>query len=216
MKELIMKIENYLHLYMGCDVLGVYSDQSKRRGHLSDVINGGFECGVQFFLEDGTHLEESPTWNDAKDVKLILRPLSDMSQDEMKEAYFLVFNKKFIGNNITHRDIGKKEERWVLWSGVERLFIYRDGDVGADSDLQHYHVHAPTVVKWQLSKNFDVFGLIKAGLAVDKTTLQRHEPLPVSLKVKPPKSTNSADLENERDNGWNHDRFEHIGQKGFC
>lgn len=49
MKELIMKIENYLHLYMGCDVLGVYSDQSKRRGHLSDVINGGFECGVQFF-----------------------------------------------------------------------------------------------------------------------------------------------------------------------
>jgi len=110
MKELIMKIENYLHLYMGCDVLGVYSDQSKRRGHLSDVINGGFECGVQFFLEDGTHLEESPTWNDAKDVKLILRPLSDMSQDEMKEAYFLVFNKKFIGNNITPSDIGKKEE----------------------------------------------------------------------------------------------------------
>jgi len=83
----------------------------------------------------------------------------------MKELYFLVFKRKFVGNNVTHRDIGKKEERYVLWSGIERLFIYKDGDVGADCDLSNYSVHAPTVILWQLSKHFDLFGLIEAGLA---------------------------------------------------
>jgi hypothetical protein len=58
-----------------------------------------------------------------------------------------------------------------LWSGLERLFIYADGDVGGDSDLQHVRIPAQDVLVWQLSKHFDLFGLIKAGLAIDKTRL---------------------------------------------
>lgn len=101
--------------------------------------------------------------------KPILRPFSEMTEEEMKELYFLVFKRAFVGNNITHRDIGKKEERYVLWSGVERLFIYSDGDIGADCDLAHFSVHQPTVVKWMISKQLDVFGWIEKGLAIDKT-----------------------------------------------
>lgn len=111
-------------------------------------------------------------------VKPILRSLSGMTEDEMKELYQLVFNKEFVGDNITHRDIGNKDERWVLWSGLERLFIYRDGDFGADSDLRNYKVHQPTIVKWLLLKGFDLFGLIESGQAIDKTTLPTSPPKP--------------------------------------
>jgi hypothetical protein len=124
-------------------------------------------------IEPVGHYLEGVDWVLNKAIKPILRPLSDMTEEEMKELYFIVFNRKFVGDNITHRDIGKKEERKVLWSGVERLFIYKDGDVGADCDLQLHHVHAPTVVFWQLSYHFDPFGLIDAGLAIDKTTLNK-------------------------------------------
>jgi hypothetical protein len=102
-------------------------------------------------------------------VKLFLRPMSSMTEDEMKELYFLVFKRSFVGSNITHRDIGKKEERHVLWSGIERLFIYKDGDIGADCDLHHHPVHQPTVIKWMISKQFDIFGWIEKGLAISKT-----------------------------------------------
>lgn len=104
-------------------------------------------------------------------IKPILRPLSDMAKGEMKQLYHIVFGKEFRGNNITHRDVGNKQERWVLWSGVERLFIYKNGDIGADSDLQYYPVHQATVTRWMLSKNFDLFGLIESGQAIDATTL---------------------------------------------
>jgi hypothetical protein len=102
-------------------------------------------------------------------IKPILRSLSDMTEEEMKELYFIVFNRQFIGDNITHRDIGKELERHVLWSGLERLFIYANGDIGADCDLSYYPVHQATVIKWMISKQFDVFGWIEKGLAIDKT-----------------------------------------------
>lgn len=101
----------------------------------------------------------------------ILKPLSGITEEEMKELYLLVFNRNFVGDNITHRDIGKKDERHVLWSGVERLFIYHDGNIAADCDLSYYRVHQPTIVKWMTSKGFDVFNWIPKGLAIDKTSI---------------------------------------------
>jgi hypothetical protein len=106
-------------------------------------------------------------------VKPILRPLSDMTEEEMKELYFIVFRRNFVGNNISHRDIGKELDRYVLWSGLERLFIYANGDIGADCDLSYYPVNQPIVFKWMLSKQFDVFNWIPKGLALDKTKINQ-------------------------------------------
>ncbi len=77
--------KDFIHLYIGCKVAGTYSDASGSIGILTGVTNGGSECEIQFFLEDGINVEEEPTWNDAKDVKLILRPLSSMTEEEGKE-----------------------------------------------------------------------------------------------------------------------------------
>jgi hypothetical protein len=153
-----MEIKDFIHLYLGCTLDN------------GNILNAVHVDGSIKTLYRG-HLINYWTPEEAKELKLVLRPLSSMTEEEMKELYRLVFNRPFIGGNITHRDIGKKEERKVLWSGVERLFIYRDGDVGADSDLHHFHVHAPKVVRWQLSKHFDLFGLIDAGLAIGTTII---------------------------------------------
>ena len=61
---------------------------------------------------------------------LVLRPLSDMRNDERVER----------GKHLL------QFERWTL-----------DGE---------YH-------RWMLSRGFDLFGLIEAGLAIDKTTLKQ-------------------------------------------
>jgi hypothetical protein len=120
-----------------------------------------------FWLQEYEEIIES----EEESFKPILRPISNITEEEMKELYLLVFKRPFVGDNITHRDLGMKCERYVLWSGLERLFIYKDGDVEADSDLVHYKVHRPTVLKWMILKQFDVFGWIEKGLAIDKTKL---------------------------------------------
>lgn len=91
-----------------------------------------------------------------------------------KEMWLLVFKRNFVGNNI--RFIKERttllEPRWVLSSGVERLGIQMNGEVWYDSDLQTYKFNQHLVTLLLLSKGFDLFGLIEAGLAIDKTTNQ--------------------------------------------
>ena len=130
------KIEDYTHLYIGCEVFGTYSDQSGSKGYLSGVTNGGTECEIQFFLEDGINVEEDPVWNDVKEIKLILRPLSDMTIEEC--GYCKI--PPHWSNEDLHELID--EEAWTCEQ-----------------------------VRYMLSKHFDLFGLIEAGLAIDKTTL---------------------------------------------
>jgi hypothetical protein len=125
------KIEDFIHLYIGCEVFGTYNDNSGSKGILTGVTNGGHECEIQFILEDGINVEEDPEWNETKEVKLILRPLSDknMSTDELREWC-------------------KRRQRKGWMPGV----------------------HADNTA-WLLSKRFDLFDLIPAGLAIDKNTL---------------------------------------------
>ena len=168
------KFKEVAHLYLGCNVQvkeGIARMcEITKASNCSDRIRVKFEWVVKKYYDaDGSHRESSSDAHDYylghEEIKPILRPLSDMTEEEMKQLYSLVFGKQFCGDNITHRDIGDKKERWVLWSGVERLFIYKDGDIGADSDLHYYTVHQPTIMKWLLSKQFDIFNLIELGEA---------------------------------------------------
>jgi hypothetical protein len=136
------------HLYLGCDVLLIndisedYGDDSydppaiNSIGKLSLInegdfqINGGEESegwpyGVTF---ENCHIA---LW-DLKDFKLLLRPLSDMTEEEKE--------------NIQGTDWGFLETNYD-WEFSPETFIYL------------------------LSKYFDLFGLIEAGLAIDKTKL---------------------------------------------
>lgn len=174
------KIEDYLPLYLGCEVFGTYDDASGSKGYLTGVTNGGIECEIQFILEDGINVEEEPQFNEAKEVKLAIRKVSEMKLEEMKELWKVVFNREFGRNGeVGFYDSLAKESkpndisRWVLWSGVERLGIQFDGKIWADSDLGKWDYNQHEVTRWLLSKHFDLFGLIPAGLAIDATTLKK-------------------------------------------
>lgn len=153
------KIDQYLPLYLGQKFRFKINGAEK----WTSLSNSGMTA---------MDLHKITMNTDTFEVQFLLRPLSSMREEEMKELYTFVFRKRtFTGDNITHRDKGTKDERWVLWSGLERLFIYKDGDVGADIDLHHFRVNHPEVVKWQLSKGFDIFGLKEKGLCIYENEL---------------------------------------------
>lgn len=128
------EIKDYLHYYIGCEVLGQLNGE-KRKGYLTGVTNGGTECEIQFFEEDGINVFEEPEFNTSEEVKVCLRPLSDMTEHERSES-FDAWNKPLL-DKTDERNIPKKRQAQE--------------------------------VKHLLSKHFDLFGLIDAGLAIDKS-----------------------------------------------
>lgn len=119
MKEL----KNYIHLYLGADVIIKHATGIEETGKLVGVTASEVEPWETLAIINlGTFQEFY-----VEEVKLVLRPLSDMTEEEKKE--------------YNHR---------------KQLKGYMP-EVHADNTL------------WLLSKSFDLFGLIHAGLAVSKT-----------------------------------------------
>lgn len=89
-------IKDYLHLYLLADVL---VQGEERTGRLTGTMNGNYECEIQFRLVDNPHhSEEEPESANTDDVKLCLRPLSDMTEEEKNQFERMVedaqdFNK---------------------------------------------------------------------------------------------------------------------------
>lgn len=92
------------------------------------------EAGTGVF--DGTFNDGIPQgwWVENCDFKLLLRPLSDMAQDERMEE-----------SSIFHCEANKN---------------------------LHYDEKRALIVHYLLKQGFDLFGLIDAGLAIDKTKLK--------------------------------------------
>jgi hypothetical protein len=125
-----MELKDYLHLYLGCEVqydedfvgilIGVYS--LNRPSYNPIIIHS--QIGV--IINRG--------WDNI--VKPILRPLSDITNEEVCEMNELV-NKPTNGEPYPHTT------KWA------RRVCY------------------------MLERHFDLFKLIEAGLAIDKTSLQQ-------------------------------------------
>lgn len=117
-----MNIKDYLHLYLGCEVQ-VQSESEKGKIKILACVE---PVSNKAWTESGnTHYIDL--------IKPILRPLSDMTEEEKREADLVRGN----------------------------------GD-GCDN----YAVPEAYEFKYLLSKHFDLFGLIEAGLAIDKTTIK--------------------------------------------
>lgn len=117
------KITDYAHLYAPyCSViLREYNRKFSKWGWCVNTPYHFGLCKLYEFEEEGY-----------TDYQLILRPLSDMSEEERKEADDVRGEGDGCGNN-------------------------------AISEAYEF--------KYLLSKGFDLFGLIEAGLAIDKTKL---------------------------------------------
>lgn len=162
------ELSDYINLYFGCDVVGTYNDASGSRGILTGVTNGGTECEIQFYEEDGFNVSESPEFNDTKEVKLILRPLIDMTPQEAGDYAEFYNNGKKIPDQA---EVEIKPHE----SGSVHVSIQLDGN-GISLFPGGPHGDRSEAFRYLLSRGFDLFGLIPEGMAIDKTKM--NEPCP--------------------------------------
>lgn len=113
-------IKDYLHLYLGCEII-THSVDGKQVA--KQILNTSWLDEIQ---------------RGYNPVKPILRPLSNMTEEEGKEA----------------------ESAWNEFMGFGETI---------SRGMNCAHANR---IKYLLSKGFDLFGLIEAGLALDKTTLK--------------------------------------------
>jgi hypothetical protein len=134
-----MKLQDYLHLYIGCEGIAETIAKFKTRLVISNHTND---------MRDGVDLEDAIQYN----FKPILRPLSDMTEEEFREIF----------NPIQPKDVADEDFKDAMQNLIENGIDAFDFDgMSAQTVFE--------LTRKLLSKHFDLFGLIEAGLAIDKT-----------------------------------------------
>lgn len=150
-----MKLQDYLHYYMGCKAITTDDNEQAELVGVSD---------------DNAHLVHDGTGSygtcDISGVKPILRRLEDMTEVEGVDL------AKLQHNPTRHKDIE------VLYIKTEHLH-YIDGTRWSGDGVSEYNEYFVDFSQMKadqfhylLSKGFDLFGLIDAGLAVDIKTVE--------------------------------------------
>jgi hypothetical protein len=157
------KLEDYLHLYLGCDVQADGNLVGKLLGYSA---RGFKEDDVMVFYTVQMSDDEDywTVFNDDRSmdrIKPILRPLSDMTQEEAIETTKPVV---IYGNvrkyEVYENSFGKKVVSWG--ESMREKYVPQDETC-----------YVPRQFVFLLSKHFDLFGLIEAGIAIDKTKIQQ-------------------------------------------
>jgi hypothetical protein len=129
-----MNIKDYIHLYIGCECLydWLYYNETDLFGKVTSKI-----------IEDvrTPHLSGAAT-----NVRPLLRPLSDMTDEE-------AVNVGILPKRHWHEDTPQEQIDWLC-------------------NNWNMEIYSPSDLRYLLSEGFDLFGLIDAGLALDKTTYQ--------------------------------------------
>lgn len=160
------KCKDYLHLYLGC-----YGLHGEQRVYISgfNIVQNMISnvCGEETISGD--------------EIKLILRPLSDMTIEEgawcLKETFFehvdypiKDFKLTLVGDGNPRISIDNDWFTESLTFGNKRGSIWSTDKNSANVKIQ------PKLFVYLLSKGFDLFGLIEKGEAIDCTN-------PIRLKT---------------------------------
>lgn len=143
------KIEDYLHLYLGCD------------GFLTNDDGEGGIKGVPCKL---TYSILSGNYYGPQHFTPALRPLSSMTEEEAIELILAAEGAKAEFVEWHSGSEAKKERFGFMWKSDH----YRKGQL----HNTWYEQFEPEGTRYLLSKGFDLFGLIEAGLAIDATTIE--------------------------------------------
>lgn len=174
------KIEDYLNLYLGCKVsiaLGEF-----------DFIGIEKDCAVVWNKIYGRKIYLIQL------IKPILRPLSDMTEEEAEDFALSCLNSRHAPE---HFDPVEKDELQIefvkndggnfldddveIYIGLScrcldgYISIMKDGRIGMSEEDDIPTKEMEPIddvygkVHWLLSKHFDLFGLIESGLAIDAT-----------------------------------------------
>lgn len=160
-------IKDYLHLHLGCQIwtgTGYVTLIAIQKETVSTVF--------RLIVLNGNQIHEIE-WNN--DCRLALRPLSDMTDAEFKELIMLEWG--------VNRDIVEQKIKTVVKSKeVKHAVKYGTSIPFRAFDESGNHVMTGTIsseslnpeqFQYILSKGFDLFGLIEAGLAINKTKFEK-------------------------------------------
>lgn len=181
------EIKDYLHLYLGCEILFKCGNEEVVCNIINVHVGGGYALGTS---KDGKAFNHYGGFDGGK---LIIRPLSDMTEEEILQCGKLICavpNEEGFSYEIerSHNTVGAKffSDKYTsgqylsIWneknklSGIGHIEVgwYNDNKIDKRKTKDLWKVggcHELTI--YLLSKHFDLFGLIEAGLAIDKTTL---------------------------------------------
>lgn len=182
MKEL----KDYLHLYLGCEVKfqSPFFNLERKFNSLGELIR--IDKSGECLIRSNSNVTALYGW---QNVKLILRPLSDMTEDEMIEVILhtapedmedkptaedhsleMFYND---GGNMVDADVAIGcNYSCICYEG--QIAIRKCGSVHFfdDNGEPTNAINMPKVFLYLLSKHFDLFRLIESGLAIDKSTLK--------------------------------------------
>lgn len=150
------QLKDYLHYYLYGNIYEV--------GVSTSQLIGIGDCYYTIKTKQGNPL----TLSDRAEIKLVLRRLEDMTEGDLKEMITRLSLIDLSGCEFEY------DQYWVnaIRKGVvvDCLSIEMNGQI----DMMHYtHATNPQAEAFHylLSKGFDLFGLIDAGLAIDAKTL---------------------------------------------
>jgi hypothetical protein len=163
-KQEQLAVTEYLHLYLGCDMMTSFCGH-KTIKKLSAVIGNKaiYDCA------DADEVDMAASWDmnytDEPD-RPILRPLSDMTEEEAQVLFRMYWGRDY-------------EEDWSGDTGSayfkpRRINPTKEHTMRIIEGLDYQTGDFITVVKIVprlLTLGFDLFGLIEAGLAIDATTI---------------------------------------------
>jgi hypothetical protein len=160
--ERIMKdIKDYLHLYLFSKCV-VTEISEKFKAHC------GYTIGNETILGP---ILLTCVLDEALQVKLLLRPLSDMTEEEAAFIGELVYSKPdSVKWRVEHKGNYLNIYRKHYFKSI--TIDYASGDIDfydegeLDTSLQQTEIF-----RYLLSMDFDLFGLIEAGLTIDKTKI---------------------------------------------
>ena len=179
------KIEDYLHLYLGCKVKFGY--KLEKTGRMVGLNKKGWqveEVGGVFGIVHAVREEL---------LKPILRPLTDITADEADYFAWLCMDSEHhldpdcrITQEDIQTDLHTNDNATMLDGDVEvyievsagcfsgAVVIKTDGSIQVYDEDDEKYLPVDNIahkVAYLLSRGFDLFGLIPAGLAIDSTTL---------------------------------------------
>jgi hypothetical protein len=163
-------IKDYLHLYLGCDVettvKGKYVHPYGSVG-ISVVDADSYENLIRHLKFKEAYQKDGYNDYDWVSVKPILRPLSDMTEEEAWE---------FVGGKSDQLYDDLKIDK-IDKTGIVISYVINAGDEGSFPQSHKFDFFAlgPEQLRRLLSRGFDLFNLIPEGLAIDKTTIQKPE-----------------------------------------
>jgi hypothetical protein len=161
-------LKDYLHFHIGSEIQYPDTDGKLIIARLTGVSRAdGVETTYIKRKKKGHCMGDYLSWepnghhnSNALNIKPILRPLSNMTEDEAVELV----------------KIRSTTYRWVTAEVVNQHILRFEFEYESSrrrrSTTLRFDELSPEEVRYLLSKGFDLFGLIEAGLAIDKTKLK--------------------------------------------